>query len=197
LLERPRSQAAITAHQQADAISLAVVCGITFMTSLIIASLEQQGFCEDSAATLLLILDVPSGFAVSALADITTVMHQIVVMTGNLAPEYWDQLTELGAEIVIAGDLSRDGLNYALRHAAMGARYRLTPDTPTLLTTTQRRALHLLACGHSNQQIAVRINMKEQSIKNLMTEIFRKLGVADRNAAQNYYWGIWPAGTPH
>ena len=36
--------------------------------------------------------------------------------------------------------------------------------------------------------------MKEQSIKNLLTETYHKLGIADRNAAQNYYWGIWPAG---
>ena len=38
--------------------------------------------------------------------------------------------------------------------------------------------------------------MKEQSIKNLFTETYHKLGIADRNAAQNYYWGIWPTCTP-
>ncbi len=172
----------------------AVMCGITLVAALVVAGLGAEEFFEDAAANLLLILDFPPGYALAMLTLPTLNSRPIVVVTSSTAPEYWNDLADLGAKIVINGDYSTAVLAEALRHAAIGARYQLTPMQTTLLTPIQRRALHLVAYGFSNQQIAERINMKEQSVKNLLSETYHKLGIADRNAAQNYYWGIWPAG---
>jgi DNA-binding CsgD family transcriptional regulator len=188
---QPASEDATTANSRT---MFTAMCGIALIAGLVVAGLGHEEFFEDAAANLLLILDFPPGYALAILALPTMRSHHSVVVTSSSAPEYWNDLSDMGAQIVIAGDYSAAVLAEALRHAAMGARYQLTPTLTTALTPIQRRALHLLAYGFSNQQIAEQTNMKEQSVKNLLTETYHKLGIADRNAAQNYYWGIWPAG---
>ena len=172
----------------------AVMCGIALVAGLVVAGLRSEAFFEDAAANLLLILDFPPGCALAILTLPTLRARPSVVVTSSSAPEYWNDLSDIGARIVIAGDYSTAVLVEAMHHAAIGACYQLTPTQATLLTPIQRRVLHLLAYGFSNQQIAKQTNMKEQSIKNLLTETYHKLGITDRNAAQNYYWGIWSAG---
>ena len=141
-----------------------------------------------------MLIDAPLGVAMAMLAGSAIRARHIVVSTANRYPEYWHNLSDMGAQIVIADEQAPYPLEDILRHAGMGARYRVTPDDSTRLTPAQRRALHLLACGLSNQQIAARLRMREQSVKNMLTEIYQKLDIADRHAAQNYYWGIWTKG---
>ena len=175
-------------------LTVAVLCGIPLLAQMLAASLEQSGLCVDLSATIVLLLDAPLGFAMAMLAGSALRTRHIVVTTANRCPEYWHNLSDMGAQIVIADEHAPYPLEDILRHAGMGVCYRVTTEDSTLLTPAQRRALHLLACGLSNQQIAARTRMKEQSVKNMLTEIYQKLQVADRHAAQNYYWGIWTTG---
>jgi len=172
---------------------VAVLCGIPLLAQLLGATLEQSGICLDLNAAIVLLIDAPLGFAMAMLAESAIRARHTVVSTANRCPEYWLNLSDMGAQIVLTDEAANYPLEDVLGHAGMGARYMVTPHEATPLTPTQRRALHLLACGYSNQEIAERTTMKEQSVKNMLTEIYHRLGVADRSAAQNYYWGIWPA----
>src|SRR6266545_1539515 len=174
-------------------VAVAVLCGIPLLAQMLAASLEQNGLCVDLKAAVVLLIDAPLGFAMAMLGDYAIRTRHTVVTTANRCPEYWHNLSDMGAQIVIADENANYPLEDVLHHAALGARYRVTPHDATALTATERQALHLLACGCSSQQIAKKLSKSGQSIRNMLTPLYRKLGVADRNEAQNYYWGIWPA----
>jgi len=59
-------------------------------------------------------------------------------------------------------------------------------DAP--LSEREREILQLLAAGNDNRTIAARLHLSEKTVGNRMSEIFQKLGVANRTeAAQVYY----------
>jgi DNA-binding CsgD family transcriptional regulator len=93
--------------------------------------------------------------------------------------------------VLIVGDGFGVDMAAALVMAAKGARYRVTPDMPVILTPAEQRMLRLLAYGQSNQQIAEQIPMQPQTVKNTLTMIYKKLGVRSRTQAVLYYWSIW------
>jgi DNA-binding NarL/FixJ family response regulator len=170
-----------------------VLCGIPLLAHMLAASLEQNGLSVDLNAAVVLLIDAPLGFAIAMLGDYAIRARHTIVTTANRCPEYWHNLSDMGAQIVLADENTSYPLEEVLRHAALGARYCVTPHDATVLTATERQVLHLLACGCSSQQIAKKLSKSDQSIRNMLTPIYRKLGVADRSEAQNYYWGIWPA----
>ncbi|MEM7603474.1 MAG: response regulator transcription factor [Verrucomicrobiota bacterium] len=51
------------------------------------------------------------------------------------------------------------------------------------LTQRQRQILDLLAQGHSNKEIAYRLNMREATIRVHMSNLFKRLGVTSRTQA--------------
>lgn len=51
------------------------------------------------------------------------------------------------------------------------------------LTERERDILQLLAAGHDNRTIALRLNLSEKTVGNRMSEIFGKLGVTNRTQA--------------
>ena len=144
--KQPASDDSATASSRT---MFAAMCGITMIAGLVIVGLGHEGFFEDAAANLLLILDFPPGYALAILALPTIRSQRSVVVTSSSAPEYWNDLSDLGARIVIHGDYSTAVLAESLRHAAMGARYHLTPTLTSVLTPIQRRVLHLLTNGAS------------------------------------------------
>lgn len=59
--------------------------------------------------------------------------------------------------------------------------YSLQPYTP--LTEREMEVLRLLVCGASNKEIATALYISQQTVKNHITAILRKLGVLDRTQA--------------
>ena len=63
---------------------------------------------------------------------------------------------------------------------------------PPLLTPRETEILSYIACGYTNKQIAYKFGISEQTIKNHMTSILRKLDANDRTQAvvlaMNYGW---------
>lgn len=171
---------------------VSVMCGCAAIAGLLATQLEACGFVVVPATALGLILDMPTGFAFATLLAATVPARPTVVVTGNTCPEYWDNLVEAGAQILIADGDADYPIAQALMHAIAGARYRATAERATVLTPTERRVLHMLACGCASQQIAEQLRLGRQTVRNMLTAIYHKLGVADRQAAQNYYWGVWP-----
>ena len=48
------------------------------------------------------------------------------------------------------------------------------------LTSRQRQIVHILGCGATNREIAERLGLREQTIKNQLSLIYGKLGVRNR-----------------
>jgi DNA-binding NarL/FixJ family response regulator len=51
------------------------------------------------------------------------------------------------------------------------------------LTPRQREILILITQGCSNKQIAIKLGIREQSVRNQVTKILRRLGVVNRTEA--------------
>ncbi|NLG70113.1 MAG: response regulator transcription factor [Firmicutes bacterium] len=54
------------------------------------------------------------------------------------------------------------------------------PDPFAALTTREREVLQLMARGLTNQEIARRLFISEHTVKNHVSNIYRKVGSADR-----------------
>lgn len=168
-----------------------IVCGVSLVTHTLIDTLEWQGFHYDPAASTIIILDIPRGFALQTLENLSSTGAHRVVVTWSFCPEYWEDLWDLRPDILIVGDGLTLDLATAVTAAAQGRRYRQTPDTRTALSPAERRVLRLLAHNCSNEQIAARLSVRPQTVKNLVTVIYQKLRLTNRNEALLYYWDIW------
>ena len=49
-----------------------------------------------------------------------------------------------------------------------------------LLTARERRLVRELLTGATNREIAARLGLREQTVKNLLSVIYRKVGVRNR-----------------
>jgi DNA-binding NarL/FixJ family response regulator len=56
-------------------------------------------------------------------------------------------------------------------------------ETRSALSERQLEALHLLAAGATNQEIAARLSLSRQTVKNILSEIYAALGVSNRTEA--------------
>jgi DNA-binding NarL/FixJ family response regulator len=99
-----------------------------------------------------------------------------------------------GAKVFVSKAVSTEILGELLQRVLAGgvtAPEWITPqgantleDTPALaLTTRQREILSLLAQGHSNKEIGLRLDLAEITVKTHVSAIFRVLNVANRTQA--------------
>lgn len=58
-----------------------------------------------------------------------------------------------------------------------------TKEAPATLTTAERFVLNRLASGHTNAQIGHHLGRSEKTVRNQLTRIYAKLGVANRMEA--------------
>jgi len=63
------------------------------------------------------------------------------------------------------------------------------------LTRREVQILQIISCGLSNKEIAVQLNLSEQTVKNHVHRLLRKLGAANRQAALELFHlqGLTPA----
>lgn len=72
----------------------------------------------------------------------------------------------------------------ALQYLAGGAGGASTPPAPfPELTSSEQGVLRLMALGHGNATIAGSLSISHKTVRNYVSSIFRKLGVADRAQA--------------
>ena len=67
--------------------------------------------------------------------------------------------------------------------AALTGRRRGGPDPFPSLTDREREVLELVAEGLDNRRIAARLALSEKTVRNHLSIVLTKLGVADRAAA--------------
>jgi DNA-binding NarL/FixJ family response regulator len=168
----------------------ALICPIPELTTAISQGLQQQELEFDQSAAVAVLLDTPSGFALNALEHGYAAGRRLVVLTWNPCPEYWDDLWDFQIDVLIAGSCSMSTLACAVAEAAEGHSVRLPPRSMTSLTVVERRLLSFLARGYANQEIATRLALSHQTVRNSLTTIYEKLHVKSRSEAILYYWGM-------
>jgi len=153
--------------------------------------LVSQGYSYNPDASTTLLLDTPLGFGLHTLQTTLIRSHDLIIVTQNPCPEYWDDLCDFqpGA-VVLENNLARD-LECAFAAIECCKCYRTIPLASSRLTLTERKVLRLLACGLSNPQIADKTGVQHKTIRNVLTTIYEKLGVENRTDALLYYWGTW------
>lgn len=182
--------------QPTNAMTFSVLCGTPGVIDAFEAFMGRQGLRSDPDGRLVIILDLPRGFAPYTLGRLHQEGRQVIVVTWSTCPEYCEDLWDLRPDGLIVGDGISLELMTAITRVTQGERYRLTPPSNTL-TPVERRMLRLLAHGHTNQQIAQQVSMQVQTVKNTLATIYRKLDLKNRSEALLYYWSIWHTFTEH
>lgn len=101
---------------------------------------------------------------------------------------------EAGANGYLLKDTSLEDLIQAIRATSIGNSW-LAPTVATQLMTQLQKGvpeklsdreldvLRLVACGHSNKEIATELHVSQATVKTHLVHIYRKLEVNDRTAA--------------
>ncbi|MGI6142424.1 MAG: response regulator [bacterium] len=130
---------------------------------------------------------------------------EILALTIHDDDEYMLQMVRAGARGYILKDVDPGGLIKAIQAALRGESY-ISPGIAgkvfgvlnrlarggeyhprsQILTGREQEVLELIAQGCSNAKIAALLAISEKTVKNHVTNIFRKLGVEDRTQAALY-----------
>jgi DNA-binding NarL/FixJ family response regulator len=138
---------------------------------------------------------------------------RVIILTGYDSAEQIHYAFQLGATAYCAKDIPPDRLlrtiytihggDYVIHDQAMSeaeaaewiaqraGRYTLLPDVRSAdsippLSPREMEILELVTRGASNKEIAFRLNISQQTVKNHMTAVLRKLRVEDRTQAAVY-----------
>lgn len=145
-----------------------------------------------------LLMPVMDGIATTAAIRRELPETEVLALTSVLEDASVVGAVRAGAIGYLLKDTQADALCQAIKAAAAGqvqltpkAAARLmqavsTPQSPEALTERETEVLRLLAQGHSNKQIAHRLNNTEKTIKTHVSRILSKLGVQSRTQATLY-----------
>jgi DNA-binding NarL/FixJ family response regulator len=121
---------------------------------------------------------------------------KIVLLTVLMDPDWLAQATAAGIDAAVAKTLHPASLGALIREVAAGnvfhafdrPRARTPEQAPRHcgLTTREQEILALVASGASNGRIARQLWVTEQTVKFHLSNVYRKLGVANRTEASHY-----------
>jgi DNA-binding NarL/FixJ family response regulator len=110
-----------------------------------------------------------------------------VVMAEEASPESVESAFAAGASIYCVKTAERDDLASAIRHQPHTAPMAQESKEPAAdLTRRELEILKLVAEGHSNSQLARMLWVTEQTVKFHLSNIYRKLNVANRTEASRW-----------
>ncbi|MEM8531852.1 MAG: helix-turn-helix transcriptional regulator [Chloroflexota bacterium] len=170
---------------------LSFQCGIPNLVDQIVQDLSRTGLPNMAEFALNIIVDAPSGFAMTLLESGTPPsLETTIIITWSQCPEYWEDLWDHRPLGLIVSEYNL--LSTCLQSVVHKQRFRIPTTTTTSLTPTERRIFRLLSQGYTNSQIAQALSMQCQTIKNTLTTIYKKLDLHDRSDALLYYWSVGP-----
>ncbi len=82
-------------HYSSDRYTLALRCGLPTLELPLIWKLELEGLRFDPYAPLVLLVDLPAGFAYQQLEMRAFRQARVIVVTHNPCPAYWENLWDL------------------------------------------------------------------------------------------------------
>ncbi len=158
---------------------------------------------EDKIDILLLDVNMPKMNGMQALEKLEKDSPNLktIVLTIHDEIEYLRRAMELGAKGYVLKDSESDALASAIRSVYNGAIYiqptmaihllnDLNPRTPAgkknSLTKREIQVLKLVTNGMLNKEIAIRLRISEKTVKNHVSNIFKKIDVSDRTQAAVY-----------
>lgn len=155
---------------------------------------------------VLLDIDMPvmNGLQVLETLHSTGSQQKVLILTIHNEVEYLFRAVEIGVSGYVLKDSESAILKNAIYTICRGENYidaTLVPllkekkyikqkmveqDKNSLLSFREKEVLHYLAEGLYNKEIASKLNISEKTVKNHVSNIFKKIGVADRTQAAVY-----------
>jgi DNA-binding NarL/FixJ family response regulator len=118
---------------------------------------------------------------------------KVVVLARDMDRDWMSELVRGGADAVVARDMSAGSLAVVLSEISHGAVFTCAPvgrqqlpRQATPLTDRELEVLRLLSVGTPNAGIARSLVVTEQTVKFHLSNVYRKLGVANRTEAARY-----------
>ena len=120
---------------------------------------------------------------------------KVVLLTTNMDSGWLADAASAGADAALAKTVAHASLGLLLREVASGNVFHAfapgrprghQPDTVSTLTPRELEILSLVAQGASNSRIAGTLWVTEQTVKFHLSNVYRKLGVANRTQASHY-----------
>lgn len=169
--------------------TFSISCGIHLLESSIATSLQHKGFRLDTDAEIVILLDLPLGFALQKLRA-KVLGADCVVVTWSVCPEYWEDILDYHPKAVLPGHRMENDMSYVLHSILENGVCERNAKEHSQLTHLERRILRLIVGGNSNNDIAQLCGIQEQTVKNTATTIYQKLGLRNRTEAVLYYWNV-------
>ncbi len=162
-----------------------------------------QKVTETSPDVLLLDINMPSMNGLQTLQELrrNKSVQKVLMLTIHNEVEYLLRAVEIGVNGYVLKDSESSVLKKAIYTIYQGETYiepSLTPDlkermqrsssssNAEVLTRREVDVLKLLAEGLFNKEIAYRLNISEKTVKNHVSNIFKKISVSDRTQAAVY-----------
>ena len=119
---------------------------------------------------------------------------KFVVLSAFTDRQHVDEAFARGASAYVTKAVDPHALADAIRRAVAGESFELgvsptTTEDPSGLTDREIEMLKAVARGLSNRAISKEFWITEQTVKFHLTNIYRKLGVANRTEAARYAYG--------
>ena len=121
---------------------------------------------------------------------------KIVLLASEMEPTWLDKASAAGIDAAIAKSAHAASVGLLVREVAAGNVYHAFAPVAETATETSRAAemltareleiLRLVAAGLSNSRIAAQLWVAEQTVKFHLSNIYRKLGVANRTEASRW-----------
>jgi DNA-binding NarL/FixJ family response regulator len=139
---------------------------------------------SDRPAVLAAVRDVRIGATPTA---------KVIVLARDMHAGWMSELVRAGADAVVARDMTAGSLAVVLSEISQGAVFSSLPaGRPAVrshacpLTERELEVLRLLSVGTPNAGIARSLVVTEQTVKFHLSNVYRKLGVANRTEAARY-----------
>jgi|SRR5829696_4508150 DNA-binding NarL/FixJ family response regulator len=146
------------------------------------------------------VIVVDDGRGEATLAHIRTVRAaartaKIVLLTTNMDAAWLAEASGAGIDAALAKTVSHASLGLLLREVACGNIFHSfapaparsgAPEMASALTPRELEILSLVAQGAANSHIARTLWVTEQTVKFHLSNIYRKLGVANRTQASHF-----------
>lgn len=162
---------------------------------------------EQKPDIILMDINMPGTNGIQAIKELKLEKHpsKVIVLTIHQDREYLFKTLQMGAEGYVLKDAETDVLIEAIRNVFRGQSYiqpNMTKELvkefnrvtlherdrgdETALTAREIEVLELIAEGMINKEIAKQLYISEKTVKNHVSNIFKKLNVSDRTQAAIY-----------